>query len=334
MGFELQRLDPLASAASARREGAPTAMQLGFARHGESMKQSQELPPRREQGRCLRAPQRIFADGIGHWCGAALFALAVCCVAGCAPGGEDADFDTFSAEDVPYSIDITNFIDIALPEDSWIWSDADDDTGSLTPECTEASECIPLLGDLGPCELAVCTNARQCVIGSLSDGAECEDSNACTLASQCSGGVCVLSGAGALLDCFDGNPCTSDDCDPQDGCVYLDRTGPCEDGNECTDGDFCKEGECVGGVDKCPAQCGDTQCSANKGETCETCELDCGTCSNGCTVSLTPGCKGCACEACVCELIAACCTEAWSDDCVAACESPCGASCVDRGAEP
>ena len=47
----------------------------------------------------------------------------------------------------------------------------------------------------------------------------------------------------------------------------------------------------------------------------------------GCEVRDTPGCGGCACESCVCEIEPHCCSLAWDEACVWDCEHICGAEC-------
>jgi len=47
----------------------------------------------------------------------------------------------------------------------------------------------------------------------------------------------------------------------------------------------------------------------------------------GCVVRGTPGCGGCACESCVCEIEPHCCSLAWDDACVWDCEFICGEEC-------
>jgi hypothetical protein len=49
--------------------------------------------------------------------------------------------------------------------------------------------------------------------------------------------------------------------------------------------------------------------------------------SAGCVTHDTPGCGGCACEACVCEIEPHCCSLAWDDACVWDCEFICGVEC-------
>jgi subtilisin-like proprotein convertase family protein len=63
------------------------------------------------------------------------------------------------------------------------------------------------------------------------------------------GGWCLelASLCSSNADCGDGNPCTDDSCDPQTGCVFVNNTTPCDDGNVCTPGDACAGGACVPG---------------------------------------------------------------------------------------
>ncbi|MBM4354309.1 MAG: hypothetical protein FJ109_11020 [Deltaproteobacteria bacterium] len=99
--------------------------------------------------------------------------------------------------------------------------------------CTTDS-CDPLLG---------CVNANNTL--------PCDDGNKCTTADQCSAGKCV---GGPALVCDDKNLCTNDTCKPAVGCVYVNNTLPCDDGNKCTTVDACSLGKCVGTV---PLKCDD-----------------------------------------------------------------------------
>ena len=60
----------------------------------------------------------------------------------------------------------------------------------------------------------------------------------------------ACGGAGA---CDDGNPCTTDTCDPALGCFNTDVAGGCNDGDACTVGDTCAAGACAG----TPVACND-----------------------------------------------------------------------------
>src|SRR5262249_48510163 len=63
-------------------------------------------------------------------------------------------------------------------------------------------------------------------------GQVCDDGNACTAGDQC---IPVLGGVrceGKPINCNDGNPCTTDSCDPATGKGV--STPSCDDGNPCT----------------------------------------------------------------------------------------------------
>ncbi len=73
------------------------------------------------------------------------------------------------------------------------------------------------------------------------NSAPCNDADACTLGDICEMGECVYKG---LVDCDDANPCTDQECDPSEGCLYSDNEADCDDGNACTMGDKCVDGGC------------------------------------------------------------------------------------------
>lgn len=239
-----------------------------------------------------------------------------------------------AGEDEPESGDAADAVNdvITVPSDittGWL------DVGELpppTPECATDEDCVTSFGDPGPCQTVTCaTSFGQCLYVPLDDKTPCDDQNLCYTEQVCSGGLCL---GGKAVDCSDGNGCTNDKCDLQDGCQHLPRVGSCDDGDLCTKDEYCKDGVCGNGADICPAQCGNGSCQTTKGETCESCPLDCGPCSDGCTESTFGGCSGCGCESCVCAAKPTCCTDAWTADCVAACEAcgactPCGDGVCD-----
>jgi len=120
---------------------------------------------------------------------------------------------------------------------------------------------------------------------SSDDGQRCSDGSACTTGDTCSGGVC----AGTALACDDGDPCTTDGCDTELGCVYVEETHPpaCISSSDCAfaadhvpcvaDGDPCTQdgcllGVCQSGLLHFQRQCADTDacngdefCSSVKG---------------------------------------------------------------------
>ena len=69
----------------------------------------------------------------------------------------------------------------------------------------------------------------------------CDDGNPCTIGDQCQDGACA---GGDPLSCIDDNPCTDDLCHPAKGCVFVNNSADCSDGDPCTTGDKCAFGAC------------------------------------------------------------------------------------------
>ncbi|HAZ28305.1 MAG TPA: hypothetical protein DCY48_00830 [Candidatus Magasanikbacteria bacterium] len=153
------------------------------------------------------------------------------------------------------------------------------------PICTSDAEC----NDDNSCTDDTCDPATGCV--NVDNTAPCDDANACTEGDTCQGGECV---GGSPADCNDNDPCTTDSCDPVEGCVNMGecppclsdaecddenvctddacnpavgcintpQSGACEDGNGCTGNDACQGGTCVGGT---PINCDDgNACTADE----------------------------------------------------------------------
>jgi hypothetical protein len=82
--------------------------------------------------------------------------------------------------------------------------------------------------------------------------------------------------------CDDGNACTSDSCDPIEGCVHSPLTATaCDDGDACTIGDACDDGKCVPGD---PVSCDDSDpCTDDSCDGIEGCRhvLNAATCDDG-----------------------------------------------------
>lgn len=76
------------------------------------------------------------------------------------------------------------------------------------------------------------------------DGTPCPDGDLCNGDETCLNGLCS---AGGPLDCSDLNGCTDDLCDSVLGCVHVNNSAGCSDGNVCTTSDTCNGGKCVGG---------------------------------------------------------------------------------------
>jgi hypothetical protein len=96
----------------------------------------------------------------------------------------------------------------------------------------------------------------------------CNDSNKCTKNDHCIEGSC----GGDPVVCSDGNNCTYDKCDPQNGCYHpnIPQGAECDDLNNCTVSDVCLLGECAGDwLDGCCLK--DVDCDDSDGCTIDKC---------------------------------------------------------------
>ena len=101
----------------------------------------------------------------------------------------------------------------------------------------------------------VCTN-DYCDAGTggckhVNNSNACNDGNVCTLTDRCGSGKCIGSGK---RSCNDNKVCTTDSCNATKGCVFVNNTAACSDGNACTVGDKCGSGKCQKGK---PKDCSD-----------------------------------------------------------------------------
>lgn len=192
------------------------------------------------------------------------------------------------------------------------------------------------------CTADICDPATGCAY--VPQLVACDDKNVCTHTDKCnSSGTC----AGTATTCNDNNVCTQDACDSAKGCVYTPVSIACDDKNGCTQNDKCNNGQCTGTLKSCNDgnSCTIDNCSlgncvhtaAQDGLACDDGD-DCtksdacvsGTCKGklacvpaGCTGSNKPGCGGCGCESCVCDLDPYCCNVKWDNQCVLEC-TQCG----------
>ncbi len=122
----------------------------------------------------------------------------------------------------------------------------DGDKCTIGDLCTEG-ECTPGVpancNDGNVCTDDSCNPAEGCV--HAPNNAPCNDGDACTLADQCGQASCQ---PGAPKNCDDGNICTTDWCDPAEGCAHGNSNEKCDDGNACTQGDACANGLCKAGA--------------------------------------------------------------------------------------
>ena len=103
--------------------------------------------------------------------------------------------------------------------------------------------------DQNPDTVDSCDSSTGCVFTPI-DNTPCDDGNLCTVNDFFLNGICV---GGQVNSCDDGNPDSTDTCNPNSGCVFTpigrgpaDGT-PCEDGNLCTVNDYYENGICMGG---------------------------------------------------------------------------------------
>ena len=98
----------------------------------------------------------------------------------------------------------------------------------------------------GACNVGTCDPQTGCQYNKLNNVPCDADKNACTDNDQCKQGVCV-PGPGKVCD--DGNPCTTDSCDPASGCTKTADDGKaCDaDGDACTTADHCVGATCTVG---------------------------------------------------------------------------------------
>ncbi len=119
--------------------------------------------------------------------------------------------------------------------------------GACAPDPAQAVTCP---AGTGPCTTEACDPATGlCATVALPDGSACQgeaDGAPCVGPGACKLGTCQTPPA----DCDDGNPCTTDGCDPDLGCVHVPTpTAACDDGDPCTTGEVCDpDGACGGGV--------------------------------------------------------------------------------------
>jgi uncharacterized repeat protein (TIGR01451 family) len=130
----------------------------------------------------------------------------------------------------------------------------------------------------------------------VTDDGSCEfDGDACTVDS-CVEGVCTQGGP---PNCDDGNTCTDDACDSEEGCVNTNNTNSCSDGNACTVGDSCVDGGCVPG--STPLVCNDgnecTDDACDPGSGCVTTNNN-NTCDDGDPSTVNDVCRGGTCNGC------------------------------------
>jgi hypothetical protein len=150
----------------------------------------------------------------------------------------------------------------------------------------------------GYCDVKLTTSGTPAVCGS--GGGDCDDGDSTTFP----GGTELCDKKdnncdGTIDDglCEDGNPCTDDLCDPEEGCSHPNNAKLCDDGNSCTDSDHCFEGSCQGGAKICEDNnpCTENLCDpvSDKGCYFANNSSPCADDGNPCTIDV---CEGGACQ--------------------------------------
>jgi len=187
-------------------------------------------------------------------------------------------------------------------------------------------------GWCGDCGTGVCSKDGQCLTG---PGCEYSDVPGCG-GCMCEACVCAMdpfccqtAWDGLCIDecvnwcegCSKPKNCGDGKCQPDEleSCSTCMEDCPCQVGEKCYQGKCCHP-DCTGkecGDDGCGGQCG--ECPWN-----EACvDFECGP-NDGCTVWKQPGCGGCLCEPCVCDMYPWCCFDGWFPECVDLCQWECG----------
>jgi hypothetical protein len=147
----------------------------------------------------------------------------------------------------------------AVDADCAVYEDGNLCNGTLTcvnAHCVVNSatvvSCDAVAEGLGSCQEVSCVpTTGNCIVKASLNGTPCNDASVCTTTDYCLAGQCT----GLSPGCEDGDPCTSDLCDPETGCGYGPLSGvACDDKNACTVADACADGVC-GGAEDLGCQC-------------------------------------------------------------------------------
>ena len=138
-----------------------------------------------------------------------------CGEGGCVPGEQRLNCD----DEDPCTNDFCNPLDGCYHGHNEAWCQDEDPCTSgdfcLVGECIPGDESI-ICDDANVCTTDACVTDIGCVFTPVEG--ECDDWDMCTPVDQCIAGECVGLGN---VQCDDGNDCTDDSCDPNNGCVFV-----------------------------------------------------------------------------------------------------------------
>jgi hypothetical protein len=135
----------------------------------------------------------------------------------------------------------------SLSEDGWILRT----DGWGNPECGASGECLgmarALCNDDASCTFDTCSAGLGCGHAPVVTGTTCAVGG-CTGLTRTLGSVCTAEGNCEAVanpqNCNDGDACTTDECDVDQGCTHQAFTGLCPGPKAC-DSAVCQSGQCV-----------------------------------------------------------------------------------------
>lgn len=108
------------------------------------------------------------------------------------------------------------------------------------------SNTLIVCNDRNPCTTDTCSRGATayCTYTPNQNGSACNDGSVCTTGETCTNGTC----SGTTIPCDDSDACTTDSCDPINGCTHVKIPGcpgGCSSAADCNDGDLCTTDYCV-----------------------------------------------------------------------------------------
>ncbi len=153
------------------------------------------------------------------------------------------------------------------------------ETCNASAVCTSGTP--PTTDDANPCTSDACNASTGVTHTAVAAGTSCSDGNACNGAETCNASAACTSGTTPTTD--DGNPCTTDACNPATGVTHTPVAAGtnCSDGNACNGTETCNaSATCVAGTppvtddgnactsDACNASTGVTHTPVASGTSC------------------------------------------------------------------
>src|SRR5262249_42446217 len=110
-------------------------------------------------------------------------------------------------------------------------------TAGTPPDCNDGNACTA----------DSCNTVQGGQHAAGSDSTPCHAATVCNGVETCQAGRCT---SGTPSNCDDGNPCTTDSCDPVLGCRHTAVVNgtSCSDGNLCNGAETCQAGTCTSGT--------------------------------------------------------------------------------------